>query len=484
MIPSSISRSSSTISYSSKSLLAALALLTGACSSSQRTAEQPSRTAEAPAPHLRSSVDDQTVQPKAGSKLPTFDTASDQPVSLSRMLDYADQRSPVLLVARSTRSIAEAERVAASILLQQNPTLTAAVGPRFGRSGTGVDVEASLMQQIQIAGERGARIEAADRLRDLTNADIEQLRWTVHCDVHAAFHQALVENERSELAERVVHFQHEVLRVVEQQIEAGETAEFTLRLAQAEVAQAKQVLVAAKQSFYASRIRLAQVAGWPVMTPPLPTGTVDEPRDPPTLHQLTSVALERLPNLRARAARVSEAEARATLAHREAWPRPSLGVQYRREGNPTDEGHYDVVMGAISLPIVSFQRNQGETARARAEVTVSEMELSAAQQLLHGQIAEARSEVVAAAQRSRAYGSEILPRFEENLSLLRRSFELGEIDILALSTGRERFLRIQSDALLAQQDYFVALASLERVVGVDLFRDDHHDIDSHNEINP
>ena len=58
---------------------------------------------------------------------------------------------------------------------------------------------------------------------------------------------------------------------------------------------------------------------------------------------------------------------------------------------------------------------------------------------------------------------------------LRRSFELGEIDILALSTGRERFLRIQSDALGAQQDYFVALAGLERVVGVDLWRDDHHE---------
>jgi len=95
--------------------------------------------------------------------------------------------------------------------------------------------------------------------------------------------------------------------------------------------------------------------------------------------------------------------------------------------------------------------------------------------LLEGQIAEARSEVVAAAARTRAYGTEILPRFEENLTLLRRSFELGEIDILALSTGRERFLRIQSDALGAQQDYFVALAGLERVVGVDLWRDDHHE---------
>jgi cobalt-zinc-cadmium efflux system outer membrane protein len=403
------------------------------------------------------------------------DPSAGSEVSLGGILAFADQRSPVLTVARSTRSRAEAARVAASILLPTNPEVSVAAGPRFGISGTGVDVDVTLMQQIQIAGERGARIDAADALRDLTDAEIEQMRWAVHCDVHAAFHRSLVEQERVRLAERVVTFQQEVLRVVERQISAGEAAPLALRLAQAEVAQAQQVLVAAQQAFLASRIRLAQLSGWPVATPPMPAGTVDQPRDPPPLERLSAVARERLPSLRAGAARIREAEARATLADREAWPRPSLGVQYRREGNPTSEGAYDIVMGVVSIPIPSFQLNQGERARARADVTVAEAELDASRRLLDGQIAEARSEVVAAAARTRAYGTEILPRFEENLTLLRRSFELGEIDILALSTGRERFLRIQSDALGAQQDYFVALAGLERVVGVDLWRDDHHE---------
>ncbi|MGC4087755.1 MAG: TolC family protein [Polyangiaceae bacterium] len=391
------------------------------------------------------------------------------------MLAFADQRSPLLAVARSTRSRAEAARVAAQVLLPTNPELSVAVGPRFGAAGTGVNVDVSLTQQIQIAGERGLRIDAAKRLRDLTDAEIEQIRWAVHCDVHAAFHRALVEQERARLAERVVTFQREVLRVVERQIAAGETAPLTLRLAQAEVAQSEQVLVSAQQALLASRIRLAQLAGWPVSTPPMPGGAVDSPRDPPTSERLSAVAAEHLPSLRAGVARIREAEARASLANRESWPRPSLGVQYRREGNPRGDASYDVVMGMVTLPIPSFQTNQGERARSRADVTLAQAELGASRSLLEGQIAEARSEVVAAAARTRAYGKEILPRFEENLTLLRRSFELGEIDILALSTGRERFLRIQSDALGAQQDYFVALASLERVVGVDLWRDDHHE---------
>jgi len=391
------------------------------------------------------------------------------------MLAFAGEHSPVLKVARSTRSRAEAARVAASLILSANPQLGVAVGPRFGISGTGVDVEVSLMQQIQIAGERGARVRAAERLRELTEAEIDQIGWSVHCDVHAAFHRALVEQERARLAERVVAFQKEVLRVVERQIAAGEAAPLSLRLAQAEVAQAEQVLVLANQGFLVSRIRLAQLSGWPPALPPMPSGDVDSPREPPPAAELGAIAKSHLPGLRSQTARIREAEARVQAADRGAWLRPSVGAQYRHEGNPTAEGPYDIVMGAISLPIPAFQRNQGERSRARADVTVAEAELGAMNALLEGQIAEARSEVVAAALRTRAYGAEILPRFEENLTLLRRSFELGEIDILSLSTGRERFLRIQSDALFAHQDYFVALAALERVVGVDLWHDDHHE---------
>lgn len=435
-------------------------------------------TREGPPPHLRevatSSTRPALTPPKSEPPAPSEEGA----VSLGEVLAFADENSPTLLVARSTRSRAEAARVAASILLPANPELSIAAGPRFGISGTGVDVEVGLSQQVQIAGQRGLRLDAAERLRDLTDSEIEQIRWAVHCDVHAAFHRALVEHERVRLAERVVTFQRDVLRVVERQISAGEAPALTLRLAQAEVAQAEQGLVAARQAFFVSRIRLAQLSGWPAATPPLPSGKLDSSQDPPSLADLAAVAQERLPSLRAGIARIREAEARVALADREVWPNPSVGAQYRREGNPSSEGAYDIVMGTLTLPIPSFQRNQGERARARADANVAETELQAVKTLLSGQIAEARSEVVAAAARTRAYGTEILPRFEENLTLLRRSFELGEIDILALSAGRERFLRIQSDALLAQQDYFIALAGLERVVGVDLWRDDHHEKDA------
>ncbi len=393
---------------------------------------------------------------------------------MGRFLDYADQHSPALIIARSARSRAEAAHVAASPVLPANPEVSLAVGARLGSPSAGVDVDVALTQELEIAGERGVRLDAADRLRELTDAEIESARWAVHCDVHAAFHRALLEREREPLAEQVVAFQEGVLRIVERQIAAGDAAPLALRLAQAEVAQAQQMLVSARQGYLAARIRLAQLAGWPTARPPSPIGTVDPPRDPPQQAQLLAVAQQRLATLRAGAARIREANARVEVADREAWPRPSVGVQYRREAGSGSDGA-SVVTGVVSIPIPLFQTNQGPRAEARADVVMAEAELAATRALLEGQIAEARSAAVAAAQRTRAYGTEILPRFEENLTLLGRSFELGEIDLLALSAGRESFLRIQSDALDAALDYLTALTELERVVGVDLWRDDQHE---------
>lgn len=464
---------SPTIASSNKRALAALGVIVGWTAIAAAAPPKPNRPGEAPAPHLRAPAELRSDGGTADYR--PMPVPAGQDVGLDEILAFADEKSPVLRVARSTRSRALAARAAAAPLLPANPQVTFAAGARLGRAGVGADIEASLAQQFQIAGERGARLEAADRFSDMTDAEIEQVRWSVHCDVHAAFHRALIERERLTLAERVVAFQQEVLRVVQRQISAGETAPLSLRLAEAEVAQAVQAEAASRQAFVTSRLRLAQLSGWPVERPPNPSGSVDPPREPPPLEHLISEAQEKQSRLRAAAAAVAEAEARVKVADREAWPRPSLGVQYRHEGSPSSEGPSDVVMGVLSFPIPSFDTNQGEREKARADVLVATTELEAARLLLSGQIAELRTGVSASALRTQAYGTQILPRFEENLTLLRRSFELGEIDLLALSIGRERFLRIQSDALGAQLDYFTAVADLERTVGVDLWGDDHHE---------
>ncbi len=456
---------STTVMCSNHEILAPMSsLLLSACIAASPT--PPSLDA----PHLRDPVSgSRTLDDLDEVSLP--DPALGNRVELNALFAYADANSPVLLVARSTRSRALADRTAARIALPSNPELSVAIGPRMARTGVGLSAQIGITQELEIAGERGLRLEAADRRLELTDTEIEEIRWMVHCNVHAAFHRALLARDRAVLANRILGFQTEVLSIVERRIAAGEAGALELRLSEAEVAQARQVQVAADQLHLAARIDLAQLAGWPANDPPEPIGSLESPVEPPSAEALVARARERLPALQVDQAKVREAEARVKVAKREASPNPTIGIQYEREGNPTGDITYDIVRGAVSIPIPSAHVNQGTRARARADVTVAEAELQAELALLEGRVIRARTAVVAAAERVRSYGEDILPRFEENLVLLGRSFELGEIDLLALSIARERFLTIQNEGLEAQLEYFEALAELERTVGTELWVD-------------
>ena len=407
------------------------------------------------------------------------DPAASGPVQLDQLLAWAHAHAPEVRIATANLAHAEAAREAAEPLLPGNPELGGGAGPRITQDGTGLDIEASLSQSFEIAGERGLRFDVADRVDERLSAELARAHWTVHARVHAGYHGALVERERLEAAMRLLAFQERLLEIAQRRLQAGDISPLVVRLSEGEVAQARQRRIAAEQHYQAARIRLAEVAGWPATHPPEPAGTTEAPRDLPPIARLVETMLAVQPAIAAARARVEEARARAELADRETWPEPSIGASWHREGAPNERE--DVIFGTLTVPIPLWQRNQGERARARADLAVAEAELESLELQLRARLARSESAVRAAAERIAVYGTEVLPSFERNLSLLERAYELGEIDVLDVSVAVERFLRAQTDALDAQADYFEALAELEETLGTDPWPDEHHGTHDHEE---
>jgi cobalt-zinc-cadmium efflux system outer membrane protein len=404
---------------------------------------------------------------------PLPDPARGAPVSLHQILAYADHHAPRLRVARQRLALGDAAIEGASPVLPDNPQVTVGVGPRLG-DGTQTDLQGSLSQRFEIAGERGLRLEAAQRTRERFDAELDEARWEVHRDVHAAFHRALVARERGTAAARLLQFQERLLDITQRRLRAGDISQIDVRLAEGELAQARVAMLGAEQDYLRARLELAALAGWPATHPPESAGALDEPRDPPSSEILARAAQRHQPRLRTLSAARSEAIARARAAARDAWPEPTLGLQVTREGAPAGLEE-TIVLGTLSLPIPVAQRNQGARAEARAEARIAEAEQTAFSAQLGIRIEQDRTAVTAAASRVRTYGGEILPTFEENLRLIDRAFELGEIDILQVLVARERFLRIRTDFLDSYADYFQAVADLEASIGTDLWPDEQHD---------
>lgn len=390
-------------------------------------------------------------------------------VSLPRLLRHAMSEAPALAVARAEVGLAEEAFGAADPFLP-NPTFSAAVGPRFGQNGaTDTDVQASLDIPIEIAGQRPLRFDVARAARRTRELQLEQARWEVHQRIHAGYRAALVARRRATLARQIAHFQEDLVDVARRRVEAGEASPLQLSLAEAEAAQAAQRAIATLQAYREACLLLAEIAGWSEARPPEPIGEPDAPRPAPTLAHLLELARAHNPFLDVRRAAVAEAEARAALADREAWPTPSIGVQYSREGAPDGGQPEDSVLGVLTLPIPVFALNQAERAGSAARLEVALAEREAFASVLAARIERLRTAVDAAVERVSAYGENILPRFAENMRLLGRAFELGEIDLLQLSLALERFLSIQIEALDAYVDYAAALAALEAEIGAELW---------------
>jgi len=97
-------------------------------------------------------------------------------------------------------------------------------------------------------------------------------------------------------------------------------------------------------------------------------------------------------------------------------------------------------MGLLQVPIPSFALNQEGRARATAQGTVADAQRDARASVLLARIERLRTSVDAGAARVAAFGTDVLPRFSENLSMVREAFALGEYDILRVSVAPERFM--------------------------------------------
>lgn len=395
------------------------------------------------------------------------DLPASREVPLAELLAHAARAAPKARLAELRRMDAEVARAQAGPWLRSNPTLEAGAGPRYvGRGARDYDFFVTLEQPIEVAGQRGLRQRAAERLGAQRDAEAVAARWELRRDVTLAYHAAVLAKEHMRVARGFVGFAEELLALARRRLEAGDATAIDVRLAQADLARARQDELAAVRDLLVARLELAELTGWSIDAPPdVPAGL--GPVQPlPALSAVQASALARHPELAARRAESAEVAAEVELAEREAWPTPVLGVQVVREGAVTSPPNYSV-LGTVGVPLPLWQRNHGERARRRAEARRAEVEQAVAANALRAEVARAHAELSAARARVELYRQSVAPELESSLDLLRRGLTAGELSFGEVAAARERLLGAERDALGAWADYHAALAALEHASGVE-----------------
>src|SRR5205823_5179743 len=247
------------------------------------------------------------------------------------LIRCAQANSDQISRTRAELDAARARRDIADRLLPANPIFDLGVGRRQTQDGsTDVDRGVELSQTLEIGGQRGARVSAADADLRAAAAVAEASARVIATEVLSAAAQvvrarrglALV-HDQGEVAERLVQVSHA-------RANKGVGAPLETELAEAARVQALRDERIAAQDLFEAEARLVRAVGSDVgLAPDVDVGPLD--LSLPPLQTLEERALASRPELVSARGAVESSAARTDLLRRERVPDVTLGAGARHE---------------------------------------------------------------------------------------------------------------------------------------------------------
>lgn len=341
-----------------------------------------------------------------------------------------------------------------------NPELSTEVENFSGkgdlRGFQGAESTFKLSQEIELGGQRKARINLADR--DLHGAELERALRGLDLlrDVQLAYFNALAAEDLAVIARERLKTAEALSVAVERRVAAARDPLMAGARAEASNAEARIALTRALAEVANARARLASYWGGDEGFS-LPRGGFALPSAPDHDH---AVLPDQGPDIAKLDAERQRLEAAAKLERSQAYQNPTLSLGYRRFEDRNGDG---ALVAGVSIPLGVFDRNQGAIARAKSELRRAEYDLEAGRRALMREFATLQRALASDAEAVRATEQGVIPQAERALALAQDGFNQGAfsyLDVLeaqrALSDARQR--RVE-----ALRSYFSNEAALDRL---------------------
>lgn len=387
--------------------------------------------------------------------------AAAEPLTLAEAVRLAEENNPDLRTLAAEVDAARALLRGASLLLQANPSLTASAGPRRSEAGDSRDSGVQLVQDFEVAGQRGARIGAAEANVDAAQARLEARRVELLAEVRERFGAALAATQRLDLATETLATARESLEAAEQRFAAGATALLEVNTARIEFGRLTREKAQAEGRQATARGELALVVGLDPRQPLDEQGELGLTSSLLTADQAGRLALERRGELRAARRTLDAAKAEARLAERARFPNLRLGASYARE----EESDATVVQGIVGIDLPLFNRNSAARGVAAARVRQQEIALASTERRIHQEVVVAVARVRAARDAADGYAADVVEAMEQNMELATESHRAGKIDFLQLMVVRRQALDARAEYVDILEELDAASARLDRAVG-------------------
>jgi cobalt-zinc-cadmium efflux system outer membrane protein len=397
-------------------------------------------------------------------------------IGVDELVETAFRQNADLLAARQSR--AEARGLLMQAELRPNPTLEANITSGSVLSSPGErELTIGYSHPFELGGKRQRRIDAArlgGELADLEIADRERL---LKAELEQKYGEALAAVRNLDTAALLLELSRQTYQVVEARVREGEAAALEQGLLQVEVSRLEADRLVFENQVERWLLELKPLAGMNIDDPLVLKGDLAPRPVALSVQQATTRALGARPDLAAAKIREALAEAELRSARAEGAPDLIGFARYSRVDSRFDplgisaggtlvplRDTDNLLTGGFSLALPFRNRNQGNIEAALARLNAARLRRGYREQLVVRDVRSAYNRYDAARRAVDLFDREIIVRAQENLRVVRGSYDLGELRILDVIIEHRRLVDTQKAYTELLKEHYLARVELERAM--------------------
>jgi outer membrane protein TolC len=326
-----------------------------------------------------------------------------------------------------------------------------------------------LSQNLPFPGKLGLKGEVASRSADMTEQAVRAKERELVARLKQAYYDLFLAQKTIQIHHEQVALLRQFFEIANAKFRAGKGSQADVLKAQVELSLLQQQLPVLEQRRKTAAAMLNTLLD---RGPSSPVGLAQEPSPLPIeqpLDDLSSLALNDRPELKAAELDVQRSEQSRALAQRQYYPDFNVAVQRFQNYQATDGfGAYV----AMSIPFAFWTKPKYDAGvqEAAASVAAAQAQQHTLENMTRFQVDDLLAKFRATDQVATLYRTTILPQAEQSLESARVGYRVGKGSFLDLIDAQRTWRGFQHEYFKAIVDRQHRLAELEQVVGITLDR--------------
>ena len=379
--------------------------------------------------------------------------------------------NPTLIAGRLNVDESKAQEITA--FLRPNPTFTVSadgtqIVPHKGvwqpLAGTFETPSISYLHERQ--HKRELRLESAQKGTSIATSQQADLERTFLFNLRSAFVQTPQSKAVLDVSKANLEYYDHVLSVSNEQYKAGDIAQIDLDRLQLQRVQFEADVQTAEVNLRTAKIQLLQLLNDRTPVDQFDVvGPFDFGEQLQSLDDYRKVALDARPDLRAALESVDKAKTDHKLAIANGSADPTFATWYTHNSSNNNPFGTDTLGVSVSIPLRTFDRNQGEKLRTKIDIDRNERLRAATEAQVFGDVDSAFAQLNSTLTLLRPYKAKYLQQAVRVRDTVYFSYQHGGASLLDFLNAESEYRNVQLNYVNLVGTYLTAASQMNLAVG-------------------